>query len=98
MKLAVTDACIFIDLLLLDLVQPFFNLNIEIHTSLDVFYELNDNQRGLLSEYQIQGKLTVHTIHHADRELMREFDFPRSLGNGLYSIVFVFSAGCYRSK
>lgn len=35
MKIAVTDACIFIDLLLLDLVEPFFDLELEVHTSLD---------------------------------------------------------------
>lgn len=79
MKIAVTDACIFIDLLLLDLVEPFFNLHLEVHTSLDVFYELNAEQRILLSPYQDDGRLIVHTIHHADREAMRGFDFPRSL-------------------
>lgn len=79
MKIAVTDACIFIDLLLLDLVEPFFNLHLEVHTSLDVFYELNDQQRAILAQFQIDGKLIVHTIHQADREAMRSIDFPRSL-------------------
>ncbi|SFC65473.1 hypothetical protein SAMN05421747_11782 [Parapedobacter composti] len=51
MKLAITDACIFIDLHLLDLVVPLFELDIEVHTSLDVFNELNEEQRQLLSAY-----------------------------------------------
>lgn len=79
MKIAVTDACIFIDLLLLDLVEPFFNLHLEVHTSLDVFYELNDQQRAMLAPFQVEGRLIVHTIHQADREAMRSIDFPRSL-------------------
>lgn len=79
MRIAVTDACIFIDLLLLDLIQPFFALNIEVHTSLDVFYELNDDQRRTLSEFITLGKLTVHTIHSPDRLAMLEYEFPRSL-------------------
>lgn len=33
MKLAITDACIFIDLYDLQLTAQFFNLDIEIHTS-----------------------------------------------------------------
>ena len=40
MKIAVTDACIFIDLIELDLVQPFFQLRVELHTTIDVINEL----------------------------------------------------------
>src|SRR5690606_8230118 len=79
MKLAITDACIFIDLHLLDLVVPFFELDIEVHTSLDVFHELNEEQRQLLAAYQSVGRLTVHILQQADREAMRGFGFPRSL-------------------
>lgn len=79
MKLAITDACIFIDLHLLDLVVPFFELDIEVHTSLDVFNELNGEQRELLSAYQSVGRLTVHILQQADREAMHGFAFPRSL-------------------
>jgi hypothetical protein len=52
MKLAVTDACIFIDLIELQLTAHFFKLQIEIHTSLDVFNELFDNQKEILKAYQ----------------------------------------------
>ena len=40
MKLAITDACIFIDICDLEITQPFFALDLEIHTSVDVFNEL----------------------------------------------------------
>jgi len=79
MKLAITDACIFIDLHLLDLVVPFFELDIEVHTSLDVFNELNEEQRQLLSAYQSMGRLTIHILQQADREAMHGCGFPRSL-------------------
>ena len=39
-KIAVTDACIFIDLYDLGLVASFFNLEIEIHTTSSVYSEL----------------------------------------------------------
>ncbi|SFC75963.1 hypothetical protein SAMN05421747_12362 [Parapedobacter composti] len=79
MKLAITDACIFIDLHLLELVVPFFELDIEVHTSLDVFNELNDEQQHLLSAYQSMGKLTVHTIQHNDRIAIHQVGYPRGL-------------------
>ncbi|WP_262250433.1 hypothetical protein [Parapedobacter soli] len=47
--------------------------------TLDVFNELNEEQRQLLSAYQSMGKLTVHILQQSDREAMRKFGFPRSL-------------------
>ena len=40
MKIAVTDACFFIDLYELQLTTAFFALTLDIHTSTDVFNEL----------------------------------------------------------
>lgn len=51
MKLAITDACIFIDLHELDLTVKFFSLEIEVHTSLDVFNELYPDQQKILKAY-----------------------------------------------
>lgn len=53
MKIAITDACIFIDIIELRLTSEFFSLPIEIHTSPDVYYELNPVQQDLLKAYQI---------------------------------------------
>jgi hypothetical protein len=36
MKVVVTDACIFIDVIELQLTSRFFNLDVEIHTTADV--------------------------------------------------------------
>lgn len=40
MKVAITDACIFIDLIELDIVTEFFQLKIELHTTVAVMNEL----------------------------------------------------------
>lgn len=45
MKIAVTDACIFIDLIELDLVSPFFQLPVELHSTIDVINELYSDQK-----------------------------------------------------
>jgi hypothetical protein len=59
MKIAITDACIFIDIIELQLSSQFFGLKIEIHTSLDVFNELYIEQQELLKAYQSVGKLII---------------------------------------
>jgi len=41
---AVTDACIFIDLHDLGLTNSFFNLDLEIHTTSAVLHELHNEQ------------------------------------------------------
>jgi hypothetical protein len=62
MKVAITDACIFIDLIELRLTSQFFGLQIETHTSLDVYNELYPEQQELLKAYQSIGKLIIHNI------------------------------------
>jgi hypothetical protein len=79
MKIAITDACIFIDLHDLDLTNAFFSLNFDIHTSLDVFNELYIKQQQPLSEFIHQKKLTIHNIQQKDRSIIIATNYPRSL-------------------
>lgn len=44
LKIAVTDACIFIDLFDIDLITSFFGLELEVHTTSGVYFELNNEQ------------------------------------------------------
>jgi len=67
MKIAITDACIFIDLIDLRLMSEFFGLPLEIHTSLDVYNELFPDQQELLKAYQSTGKLFLHNRTQDDR-------------------------------
>lgn len=89
MKLAVTDACIFIDLIELQLSSEFFGLPIEIHTSLDVFNELYDDQKEILKAYHSVGKLTVHNLSSEEKKCIQEEKFPKSLSDNDKTVIFL---------
>lgn len=78
-RIAITDACIFIDLCDIKLIPPFFALAIEVHTSLDVFGELYPEQQSLLIPFQEAGQLWVHNISGPDRLAIQQTAYPRSL-------------------
>lgn len=89
MKLAVTDACIFIDLIELQLTSEFFGLPIEIHTSLDVFNELYDEQKEILKAYHSVGRLSIHNLSAQERNQMQAEKFPRSLSDNDRTVLFL---------
>jgi len=89
MKVAVTDACIFIDLIELDLLSSFFNLHLEVNTSLDVFNELYSSQQDLLTAYSADGRLQIHNILPEERDIIAGTSFPRSLSESDKSVVFL---------
>ena len=89
MKIAITDACIFIDLYELDLITIFFSLPLEIHTSLDVFNELYPSQRKLLAAFQSVGKLSVHNITMADRQLILAGTYPKGLSDNDKTVLYL---------
>ncbi len=59
MKIAITDANIFIDLIHIELHGCLFDLDFEVHTSIDVFDELNDAQQKSLHKF-VKNGLTLH--------------------------------------
>lgn len=89
MKLAITDACIFIDLYDLQLTAQFFGLDIEVHTSLDVINELYESQKQLLSAFKSVGKLTVHTILAEDKNKILATQYPRSLSESDKTVLYL---------
>lgn len=89
MRLAITDACIFIDIYDLQLTSKFFGLELEIHTSVDVFNELYDAQQELLRAYQSVGKLTVHSITGEDRQLIHSKNYPRALSDNDKTVLYL---------
>jgi hypothetical protein len=89
MKLAVTDACIFIDLIELHLTSEFFALPLEIHTTLDVFNELYTEQKEILKAYRSVGKLAIHNLTSEERSQIQEESFPRSLSDNDKSVIFL---------
>lgn len=89
MKIAITDACIFIDLYDLDLLSSFFRLELDIHTSTDVLYELFDRQQELLTLYQTNSKLTIHTLSEQDRAELRSGTFLKGLSENDRTVLFL---------
>jgi predicted nucleic acid-binding protein len=89
MKVAITDACIFIDLIELRLTSEFFGLQIEIHTSLEVYNELYPEHQELLKAYQSIRKLIIHNITYEERILIQNEKFPRSLSEIDKSVIFL---------
>ena len=89
MKIAITDACIFIDLYDLDLTVSFFSLNFEIHTSLDVFNEIYPEQQKILEAFISVDKLTIHNIQSSERISIMNTVFPLSLSEVDKTVLFL---------
>src|SRR5690554_6337176 len=89
MKIAITDACIFIDLHDLNLTISFFSIDLELYTSLDVLNELYPEQRNLLSAFVSVGKLVIHTIQSTDRIEIMNTNYPRSLSEVDKTVLFL---------
>lgn len=79
MKIAVTDACIFIDIIELGLSGNFFNLPFKIHTTLDVLNELYPSQRQVLNAFTEENKLVVHCLTDKEMVEISQIAFPKSL-------------------
>lgn len=89
MKLVVTDACIFIDVIELQLASEFFGLELEIHTTVDVINELFPQQQQLLRAYVQGGRLTVHTLTSTDQQAILHENFPRALSPEDCSVIYI---------
>ena len=91
MKIAITDACIFIDLYDLQLTAQFFSLNLEIHTSVDVLNELYTNQQQMLAAFQSVGKLTAHNIKEADKKEIQAKSYSKALSDSDKTVLYLAS-------
>lgn len=89
MKIAVTDANIFIDLYDLGLTKSFFNLELEIHTTSAVLFELYSEQQKILHAYQSVGRLEVHNLQEQDFIEIYNENYPKSLSAADKSVLHV---------
>ncbi|MFM7856126.1 MAG: hypothetical protein ACKO96_30445 [Flammeovirgaceae bacterium] len=89
MKVVVTDACIFIDVIELQLTSKFFSLNLEIHTTQDVLNELYSAQYQILEGYEASNKLTVHNLTGEEQLLLMADKYPNSLTPEDRSVIFI---------
>ena len=88
-RVAVTDANIFIDLYDLGLTKSFFNLELEIHTTSAVLYELYSEQQEVLLAYQSVGMLSVHNLQEQDFIEIYNENYPKSLSEADKSVIHV---------
>jgi len=88
-KIAVTDANIFIDLHDLKLTRSFFDLELEIHTTSTVIHELYLEQQEILQVYQSVDKLIVHNLQEQDFIEIYNKGYPKSLSQADKSILYV---------
>jgi hypothetical protein len=79
MKLAVTDANIFIDLIKLQIVALLFEIEIEIHTCQEIIEQLREDQQHELSAFIKSGQLKVYFLAETDLEEVVTSPAPRSL-------------------
>lgn len=89
MKVAVTDACIFIDLIELDLVAAFFKLDIQLHTTVDVVNELFPEQKQILKAYESGKLLTIHNLIEGDFAKMAKIPLPRGLSQEDKTVIYL---------
>ncbi|MCU0401120.1 MAG: hypothetical protein MUE75_08950, partial [Algoriphagus sp.] len=89
MRVAVTDACIFINLIELDMITAFFQLDLELHTTVAVINELYPEQKQVLKAYQSVGKLQVHNLKDAALQEMKKIPFPRGLSQENRSVIYL---------
>jgi rRNA-processing protein FCF1 len=88
-KVAVIDACIFIDLHDLGLTNSFFKLNLDIHSTSSVMFELYIEQRQILETYQSVKKLTIHNLQENDFIEISSENYPKSLSETDKSVLFI---------
>ena len=88
-KIVVTDACIFIDLHDLGLINSFFSLDFDIHTTSAVLYELYSEQQQILKAYQSVGRLTVHNLQEQDFIEIYSEEYPKSLSETDKSVLHI---------
>ena len=89
MNVAVTDACIFIDLIELRLLSHFFGLDLNVITTTDVFNELYPEQQELLRAYSSVGKLSIHNILPEEWAEIALEKYPKSLSDSDKTVLFL---------
>lgn len=89
MKVAVTDANIFIDIIQLEFTEFLFSIDLEIHTTHIVLNELNPIQKLALGPYISSGKLVVIQYNSKQFIDLANFDLPKGLSIQDKSILVV---------
>lgn len=79
MRLAITDANIFIDLIKLDLMVYLFNIELEVFTTSEVLEELNDRQAEVLNGFHQDGLLSIHVLTDDQHKVVKALKIHAAL-------------------
>ncbi|MEO6962926.1 MAG: hypothetical protein ABIY90_13210 [Puia sp.] len=92
MKIAVTDANIFIDLIKLQMLTLLFDIGLDIQTTREIIDQLREGQLSILNPFILAGILQVH--HFSDTELLEviQFTAPRALEIAYKSVAWLHQA------
>lgn len=88
MKVAITDANIFIDLHSLEILDYLFLLRLEIHTTVDVMDELDDEQVHILKKREENGDLYVYSMNSDEIEEVSNMSLSNALSTTDKSIFY----------
>ncbi|MDH5367347.1 MAG: hypothetical protein OEW67_10190 [Cyclobacteriaceae bacterium] len=89
MRIVVTDACIFIDILELEISSNFFLLNMEIHTTYEVWDEVNEEGQEILKTYRVAEKLTIHILEPNEHQEIAKMNYPKALSPPDQSVLYM---------
>jgi hypothetical protein len=89
MKIAITDANIFIDLIKLQWLGYLFYIDIEIYTTVEVINELIDAQLEKVKVFIQSNQLKIHTFSSTELEQIIQMTAPASLTTQDKSVVFL---------
>lgn len=89
MKVAVTDANVFIDLIKLQWLSYLFCINVEIYTTREVIDELMDSQVESVTPFIQSQQLLIYSFSSEELERIRVMTAPSSLTIQDRSVVFL---------
>jgi len=89
MKIAITDANIFIDLFYLELIDFLFEIDCEIYTTRHVLLELEDHHAAELEKKIVKEKLNLETLTERDKLAMIRLRTNRGLSESDLSVICV---------
>lgn len=89
MKIAITDANIFIDLFFLDIVEYLFAIECEIYTTRNVILELEDHHADQLNHHIESKKIKLETLTEIDKLNMKKLRLKRGLSETDISVIVV---------
>jgi predicted nucleic acid-binding protein len=89
MKLAITDANVFIDLLYLELLPHLFEVGYSIYTTQEVFDELLETQQEALNLFLVEKKLIIYCFNAKEYAELIQFKVSNRLSYTDHSVLFL---------